>query len=417
MNKGISLMKKILSITLFASMIFAFMSCNNNNEDYFDGDPGEKGIVYSADVVISPGTGDKVDNVTTRGLDVQNGQFTNDYPYGYIYLHRADGIDGEGHESIRIPLDKTPDYCDGCRGIHLEVEVIDSPEGGYIVRNETGDEIVLKDDEEVYFSTIPDTYWETEAEKESPHGYDVFFQNQEKNTEILRSSNNYTKESLIELIQQGHPQIEMTRHCTAFRVQIMFTQKNFGRYIIDRDTWIEELGENYAPENFYIKIYVGPNFCHKFNLEENSVPAEDQGGYYTANEGQYTPFIQNIYAFKGGSGAESWEGFGYETALNNYLIAPLNTSDTRPFTVYAYVKYCPPGTDPNVNSDENAKWLEIPVTDFQVIPNRVHFIAIALNIDALKVFQTEANSILTRGLKNLEKIELKTPAKVICTYE
>ena len=414
--------KTILSITLLASIFFTFISCSNDtNENFFEGEPGNKGVVYSSDIVVSSQTGEKIDNVNTRGLDRENGQFTNEYPYDYIYLHRIDGLEGDEHKMIEIPLNKTPDYCNGCKGIHLEVEVVDSPDGGYIVRNEAGDEIVLKDNEEVYFSTIPTTYWEKQADEDaSPHNYDVFVQDNEKNTEILRSSNNYTKQQLIDLIQTGHPQIEMSRHCTAFRVMLMFTTEVMGNYMIDRDYWIKELGngnEAYAPENFYIKLYIGPNFCHKFNLQENSVSPDDQGGYYTANQNKYVPFMTSDYAFDGGSASRLWSGFGYETAENNYLIAPLNTSDKRPFTIYAYVKYCAPGTDPNVDSDEDAKWLEIPVKDFQVIPNRVHFIAVALNFDLLKEFITDNNSTLTRGLNGIEKIELKYPAKIIGRYE
>lgn len=60
---------------------------------------------------------------------MDKGEFTTTYLFDYIYLHSADtkSVD-DGHQSIEIPL-KEVEQCDGCKGIHLEVEVLDDGSG------------------------------------------------------------------------------------------------------------------------------------------------------------------------------------------------------------------------------------------------------------------------------------------------
>lgn len=105
---------------------------------------------------------------------------------------------------------------------------------------------------------------------------------------------------------------------------------------------------------------------------------------------------------------------GYETAQNNFLIAPLNTnSNLGAFSVYAYIKYCPPGEAPDLTSNEGAKWVEIPINNFDVVPNLVHYITIVLNVDQLNVFKNNsATQSMTRTLGGPEKMEVK-PLKII----
>lgn len=422
-------MKKILSITTLATCLcLMFTACSNDNENFFD-DETHGGVtpgIYTADLVLSSNTGEKSDNIETRGIDLENGFFTNEYPYDYIYLHRADNQTGDAHKSIRIPLDRYPDYCDGCSAIHLDVEVLE--DGRYIIRTQPlegeSEEIILDADDEVYFSTISDTYWETTPEEEkTPQDNDVFLQDNEVNKELLSSVNKYTKEEIVNLVQEGNPVIEMDRHCTAFRVAFMFTNaENKKMSEFEWNYYMSgEIGNtDYAPENFYMKLYLGPNFCHSYNVEKDNVPEDDEGGYYSVNEGEYAPFELSEYGNEGGvSGTGSWSGFGYKTDLSNYLIAPLNKDDTRPFSLYAYIKYCPPGQEPD-QTDNGAKWIEIPINNFVVSANVVHFIIIALNYEELKrefVDAQNASVAKTRLVQSPEKIELKTPAKVICTYE
>lgn len=289
--------------------------------------------------------------------------------------------------------------------------------------------MTLSDDEEVYFSTISDTYWTADKEAKTPHGYDTFIQTEGVNTELLRSTTsedtssddtnyvptNYNKQQLIELITSGVPQIRMTRHCTAFRVALMFTTLMYGTsyQIMNEQHWLEVMGndEFYSVNNFYIKLYLGPNFCHKYDVEKNTVPSDDQGGYYVTNKGSYLQFSRSDYAFEGG-GSNLWSGYGYETDDDNFLLAPLNTnSNLGAFSIYVYIKHYPTGQTPDLISDEGSVWLEIPVDDFQLITNRVHYISIVLNAKELKdAFPKDAT--LTRTFGASRKIEMK-PIRVI----
>ena len=426
-KKYIMKIRNIIARFLYVSVFITFTACSNTEENFFsDGQKGEKGIVYSANIVVSSENGNKEDNVT-RGLDTENGLFTAEYPYGYIYLHRADNIDGEDHKSIKIPLDRNVDYCESCKAIHLDVEVFDG-DGGYIVRN-GNNEISLKNNETVYFSTIPDTYWKADVADKSPMANaDVFFQTDGVNTELLRSTQNYTKEQLINLLQQGNPRIEMTRHSTAFRVALMCTADPDGdrKYHISETQWsngffngttgekTEGLGADYGVKNFYIKLYMGPDFCKTFNVQENSVPETDQGGYYATNEGKYQSFENSEYAYQGGGSSVTWQGFGYMTEAYNYLIAPLNLNNTAPFTIYAYVKYCAPGQTVDDDSDEGSKRLTIPIRGFKLQANKVHFISIVYNFKQLEVFKQSTTESKTRMMwSEPEDIELK-PIAIIC---
>lgn len=422
--------KNIISIIAIFIGIITFTGCSNNDE-FFTEDENKETVtpgVYSTDLVVSSNEGGKIENATTRGLDTENGQFTNEYPYDYIYLHRADDLTGEDHKSIRIPLDRNVDYCDSCKAIHLEVEVLDGETGGYIIRA-GNEEMSLSDEDEVYFSTIPDTYWTSDIATETPHGYVTFFQTEGINTELLRSTSNgiysdddtyvpsnYTKQQLIELITSGTPQISMTRHCTAFRVALMFTTNFYGSYqIMNEQHWLEVMGhdEFYSVNNFYIKLYLGPNFCHRYNLEKNTVPSDDQGGFYVTNRNNYQQFGRSDYAFEGG-GSNLWSGYGYETDDDNFLIAPLNkNSNLGAFSLYVYIKHYPTGQTPDLISDEGSVWLEIPVKDFKLIANRVHYISITLNAEELKdAFPKNTILTQTRAFEAPKKIEVK-PLKII----
>ena len=68
-------------------------------------------------------------------------------------------------------------------------------------------------------------------------------------------------------------------------VSLMFTNvddyggPNQPFYGVTEGTWGKYL-EGTKPEDFYIKLYVGPNFCHSYDIYKNSVPEDDKGGYY-----------------------------------------------------------------------------------------------------------------------------------------
>lgn len=409
-------MGKIRNLLFMLLGIVVWYACTDDNEQ-----GGRKPIAagtYSSDLLLATEQGGGT-QVSTRGLDSVNGQFTSVYPYDYIYIHSADdNTKSEDHRSLRIPLQDVV-FCDGCQGIHLEMEVHDEASGGgYTITNKDGESIKLADGESVYFSTISSSYWQAKVEGASPvTESDVFIQDDDVNEELLRSVNDYTKEDLVALLSEAEPDIPMGRHCTAFRVYFMFTNvrsDNMGDIVESGkdDGWIETLGENYGIGQFYIKLYMGPNFTAEYNVYDDDVTSPDEYGFYVTNGETYQQFEISQYATTSGTGGFiAFTGYGYETELGNYLIAPLNTHlPATDFSVYAFVKYTPDiNSEPDyfLTSDEGAKWFKLQVPSMTLETNRVHYVIMAVDVNNLKVFQQENTATNTRAITGLEEIKVE----------
>lgn len=423
--KNKNIMKKInILILLFVCGIFGACS----NEEYFADDETKTKVspgTYYADLLLSAEGSDDV-NMITRGGPDNNGHFTNEYPYDSIFIHSADNLSNDnGHKSLKINLKKV-EYCDDCRGIHLSMTVLEN-NGGYIIENEEGEKINLNADEKVYFSTIDDTFWKAKVEGASPVSHsDVFIQG-ENNKELLRSVNEYDMNDLVALLQDGEPHIDMERHCTAFKTFIIFTQvQSDGQrlYDITIDEWNNLLGDGtdtYSPNHFYIKLYIGPNFTSEYNVYSDNVTKPEELGFYATNEQKYQPFSDAFYTNMGVSEGEytpvAYNGYGYQTDADNYLIAPLNTNiDASEFSIYAFIKYAPDlsSVDENfLTSDEGAKYFRVQVPRFTLQTNTVHWIALAFDVRNLLAFKQSATApTLTRTLGGPEKMEVK-PLKII----
>ena len=254
-------------------------------------------------------------------------------------------------------------------------------------------------------------------------GSDVFVES-DANSELLKSANTYTRNELINLIEQDVPVIEMTRHCTGFRVYFMFTSVSADGSTdnsINEDMWKFYL-QNSIPGNFYIKLYLGPNFCHKFDLLNSKAVAKDEGGYYATNGQSYQPLQSVNYSYTGGSSSNSYsyKGYGYVTADLHYLLSPLNANiNADEFSIYAFVKYSPiaNSTDESyLKSDEGSKYFQAVIPDIELTLNRIHYVIMAFDVKDLKVFLNSSSSTdaKTRSpWEEPEEIELK-PVKVIC---
>lgn len=272
------MIKTTKQLLFIALSIIMFGACSNDDFDNLTNTEHNIAKTYSSDILLATEKGEEPD-ISTRGLDPVYGQFTSDYPYNYIYIHSADDKTAEeGHKSLRIPL-KDVVFCDGCQGIHLEMDVLDESEGGgYIIKNEAGESISLEEGEKVYFSTIESSYWNADVEEASPiTGSNVFMQDNDVNKELLKSAYEYSKDDLIELLSQGEPDIPMMRHCTAFRVYFQFTNvvtDNMGS--IDEEGWNSTMGEDYSIDHFYIKLYLGPNFTEEYNVYKDDVTDPDK---------------------------------------------------------------------------------------------------------------------------------------------
>ena len=401
-------MGKIRNLLFMLLGIVVWSACTDDNEQ-----GGSKPIAagtYSSDLLLATEQGGET-QVSTRGLDRENGQFTSDYPY----VHSADdNTEAEGHRSLRIPLQDVV-FCDGCQGIHLEMEVHDEVSGGgYTITNKTGESITLAEGESVYFSTISSSYWQAKVEGASPvTGSDVFIQDNDVNEELLRSVNDYTKEDLVALLSEAEPDIPMGRHCTAFRVYFMFTNvvsDNMGN--IDESGWISALGEDYGIGQFYIKLYMGPNFTAEYNVYDDAVTNPEEYGFYVTNQQAYQQFEYAEFGITSGTGGMiAFTGYGYMTELGNYLIAPLNTHlPATDFSVYAFVKYTPDiDSEPDdfLTSDEGAKWFKLQVPSMTLETNRVHYVIMAVDVNNLKEFQQENTATNTRAITGLEEIKVE----------
>lgn len=412
-------MKKILLLILSVVLLGACSSEDNSNIG--SGQTGN-GKTYSADLLLATPKGDKPD-INTRGLDAVNGQFTDVYPYDYIYLHSADSkTKEEGHQYIKIPL-KDVVFCDDCQGIHLEMS-INEEENTYTIGNGT-DFITLNNDEKVYFSTIDDTYWKADVQDASPvTGSNVFYQTDGVNEELLRSAHDYSKDELISLLSEQEPDIPMSRHCTAFRVYFMFTNVVSDQVgSMSQDQWNEMLTSDYDGGQFYIKLYLGPNFAEEYNVYTDDVKDPNALGFYVTNQQKYQPFESSFYVTSPGTAETiediiSFTGFGYQTDAGNYLIAPLNTH--RPatdFSIYAFVKFAPKGTvidEDFLTSDEGAKWFQLQVPEMTLTTNRVHYVILAVDAGNLKVFKPQEGTTTsaTRAV-NSEPEEIKVNSVVV----
>lgn len=406
---------------IIAAFVCLFFSACSNEEDYFADNTqhGSSQMIYS-DIVLEAENGEKETNIT-RGIGDQG--FTNDYTYDYIYVHSTT----DESKTLKVPL-KEVEYCGDCRGIHLEMIVTDNGTG-YTLRTEDGQELTLGENEEVYFSSYPNTTWKASPLENvsTPVSHsDVFAKDNDVNMELLRSEQTYGKDALIELLQTPTPQIKLKRHCTGFAVSFMFTNVDeYGGpgqsdYYVTERTWSKYL-PNTTPDDFYIKLYIGPNFCHSYNIYNNSVPEEDEGGYYVIQNNQYVPFGEVHFTNSGLVSHDEidFRGLGYRTQPEDILIAPLNTAlDLTQFSIYAFVKYMPDGGD--VTSDAGSAWLRIPIEDITFTLNRIHNYIICLDINELKEVMElsgAANTLTRRLWSEPKELKLKYPVKVLNVQE
>ena len=399
-------MKTIQNVLIGISLLFCggLMSCTDDAETT-DVQQSVKPGLYSIDITLTAEPGVKSE---TRGLDTDNGEFTNVYPYDYIYIHSAK-TDSTHHQSIRIPLENV-EHCDGCQGIHMQVEVKDEENGGgYIIRAGEA-EMTLSAGDSVYFSTIEGPYWEAQTSGATPVSESkVFVQNKEINKELLKSKT-YTKGELIDLMQQDISTITMTRHVTGFRVYFMFTHVTADgstENIIGEDDWITD-----SPTDFSIKLYLGPNFCHQYDVLNDKVASDDVGGYYATNNQTYQKFERVQYSYTtGDNDIGLYQGFGYVTDASHYLLSPLNTSiPATDFSIYAFIKY----KSSDKSSDEGASWFQAQIPDITLEPNRIHYIIMAFDIEDLRSqFLTDTNTLSRTPWSAPRKIDIK-PIKVIC---
>lgn len=425
---------KIYAFIAIIAIIGIFIACTDeNNENGESQHEVIKSGIYSGDLVLAI-EASRGPSINTKGLNPDGGYFTGEYPYNYIYIHSADNKTlEEGHQVLKVNL-KEVEHCNGCKGINLQVEVNDNEDGSYTIRTEnnpTG--IQISTGGEVYFSTIATPQWEAEVSGNSPlSSSDVFIQS-DANKELLRSvkdeeNTDYNLDDLINLLQDTDPKIEMERHCTGFRTYFMFTYSDPTSTIcnISATQWEKYFGSTF--DKFYIKLYLGPNFCEKYDIYNNVVHDSEDAGYYVTGNQQYQPFGR-VYYNSGSSGTSdpdeeesvTYGGYGYQTDASNYLLAPLNTNiNASEFSIYAFIKYAPNGYENNpyfLTSDEGAYWFRTNISGMTLDTNIIHWLIISFDVSDLKkladLIMEETSSVTSRSIVNgFKKFDIK-PFKVI----
>ena len=384
------------------AICMGMMSCQDDEDTNISTiKPG----TYSADIIVNSESGS---TNYSRGIDVKNGIFTSTYEQEYIYLHHvnADGNEEIG-EALYIPM-RTDCGEDKCFNIQVtKNENGDNISYTIIAKDGTPQSMTINAKEQIYFSTMKDKTWESEILKEqSPIG-DILKQptnvDDIKSREILRSGL-YTGERLLELMTGDTQYIDLTRHVTGFKINILFTNANVVEnedHIIDIKGWhdaFNALGEDVNPEDFFIKIYFGPNFAQWYNILNDKSAGS---GYYASNNETYASFEEVKQTYNN----IAYTGYGYNTT--NTLLSPLYIGEeNKEFRIYMCIKYKEEGQE---------FYTEIRPKNLTMNPNTIHHMILAFDVhDLIPIVTREGGTYSTRSSSStFQKIDIK-PIKVIC---
>ncbi|CCZ70029.1 unknown [Bacteroides sp. CAG:702] len=378
------------------AICMGMMSCQDDEDTNISTiKPG----TYSADIIVNSESGS---TNYSRGIDVKDGIFTSTYEQNHIYLHHVKA-DGNG-EVLYIPM-RTDCGEDKC----FNIQVTKNKNGDnisytIIAKDGTPQSMTINANEQIYFSTMKDQTWESEIlKKQSPIG-DILKQptnvDDIKSREILRSGL-YTGERLLELMTGDTQYIDLTRHVTGFKINILFTNANVVEnedHIIDIKGWHDALGENVNPEDFFIKIYFGPNFAQWYDILNDKSAGS---GYYASNNETYVSFeeVKQTYNNK------AYTGYGYNTT--NTLLSPLYIGEAnKEFRIYMCIKYKEEGQE---------FYTEIRPKNLTMNPNTIHHMILAFDVhDLIPIVTEKGGTYSTRSSSStFQKIDIK-PIKVIC---
>ena len=378
------------------AICMGMMSCQDDEDTNISTiKPG----TYSADIIVNSESGS---TNYSRGIDVEKGIFTSTYEQNYIYLHHVKA-DGNG-EVLYIPM-RTDCGEDKC----FNIQVTKNKNGDnisytIIAKDGTPQSMTINANEQIYFSTMKDQTWESEIlKKQSPIG-DILKQptnvDDIKSREILRSGL-YTGERLLELMTGDTQYIDLTRHVTGFKINILFTNANVVEnedHIIDIKGWHDALGENVNPEDFFIKIYFGPNFAQWYDILNDKSAGS---GYYASNNETYVSFEEVKQTYNN----IAYTGYGYNTT--NTLLSPLYIGEAnKEFRIYMCIKYKEEGQE---------FYTEIRPKNLTMNPNTIHHMILAFDVhDLIPIVTEKGGTYSTRSSSStFQKIDIK-PIKVIC---
>ena len=360
-------MKTYFSFLLLIGSLLLFSCSENDNSSLnsTDVEPGTYivGINLNTEIPL------------TKGViyDEENNQFTFDdqYDYDYIYIHKRSNSNNETR--IKIPVYDSIECENGstCKGFRYKICIDTDGSATIIPLDEKGNEVTengqlkLAKADEAYFSSWETQTWEgisIEGGK-VPHLDDSQLYQREENTNVELFRNGGANDiapsflSIADLTENG--QLELKRVCTGFSFLAVFTDRSDGKDgTLEREEF-KNIMKDY-PENYYIKIYLGPSFTDKYDIAAQS--AIGISGYYATKdaygkyENDYVPLREVI------AGDNKGNGWGYSTLvdkennLDNVLIAPVNTTPQ----LMAYIYIIHKKTNEELN-EANALYLPIPI--------------------------------------------------------
>ena len=417
-------MKHNVFAKIWASLlsIFIISSCSNESEVI----PVALGT-YQRIVIIGSDGGENMEEVPQTKAMVQ-GAFTAEYDANYVYIHsynESDGVD----KWVRIPVQKNLESCGSdCQGFQLEITVT---EDGYKIENGTDEngtpkDITFSKDEKVYLSSIPTEEWEGKTSSSSPlTGQTVLVRDDDGGTgsggthgELYRSESEYSMEDLINGSHGVNDKIVMKRKSSAFLVYFLFTDFSNSHTEVEwggGETIVYEPDISFDMSEWLGKIYLGPCFCDKYDLETGEPTySEGTSGYYASYDQKYVNFAQFFYPGGAGEGGVRFEyrGYGVKT-IDTYLITPYDFGNGGDMTFYAFVKR---GSN-DKDTDEGSKYLSYTFTDLKAPEyNTTHIYVVMYDIDQLlAAFPDEANAF-SRSIAGPQKIDLQ-PIEVIHIQE
>lgn len=388
------------------AICMGMMSCQDDEDTNISTiKPG----TYSADIIVNSESGS---TNYSRGIDVEKGIFTSTYEQNYIYLHHvnADG-NGETGEALYIPM-RTDCGEDKC----FKIQVTKNDDSTYTISTEdktgTPQSMTINANEQIYFSTMKDQIWEPETLTNQSQSPTILKQPTKvediKSREILRSGL-YTGEDLLGLMTGDTQYIDLTRHVTGFKINILFTNANVAEnedHIIDLDGWhnaFNALGEDVNPEDFFIKIYFGPNFAQWYDILNDK---SEGSGYYASNNQTYVSFEKVDQTYND----IAYTGYGYNTT--NTLLSPLYTGEANDaFRIYMCIQY----KDKDKDKEGQEFYTVIRPKNLTMNTNTIHHIILAFDVhDLIPIVPEEGETYSTRSSSStFQKIDIK-PIKVIC---
>lgn len=389
------------------AICMGMMSCQDDEDTNISTiKPG----TYSADIIVNSESGS---TNYSRGINVEKGIFTSTYEQDYIYLHRVKSNGNNGNktytelESLYIPMEKD---CGENKCFNIQVIVKDNNTYTITTKNKEGasQSITLNEDEEIYFSTMEGREWssKTLTTNESPIEGPIFEQPSDeagvKSREILKSDF-YTGSELSELITGDTQYIDLTRHVTGFKINILFTNANVTEdqpHTITIDEWnkVLKLNGDKTFENFKIKIYFGPNFAQWYDILNDKSAGS---GYYASNNQEYVSFEEVKQTYNN----IAYTGYGYNTT--NTLLSPLYIGEeNKEFRIYMCIKYKEEGQE---------FYTEIRPKNLTMNPNTIHHMILAFDVhDLIPIVTEKGGTYSTRSSSStFQKIDIK-PIKVIC---